>query len=120
VDAAIVSAAVDGYGILWIFWPWVGLPSLCSCSGQTDLTDSRSAQLDVYSGPGGFPGDVVPEPRDFVAFKILYAGVRRAPVIPWYPLTRQVIRRYRVSGNDDDPVDFPERAERGTEGRPDR
>jgi len=118
VDAAIVSAAVYGYGILWIFWPWVGLPSLCSCSGQTDLTDSRSAQLDVYSGPGGFPGDAVPEPRDFVAFGMLCAGLRRAPVIPWHPPTRQVVRRYPVSENHDDLVDFPERAKRGTEGRP--
>ena len=95
----------------------LGQPSpLYSCSGQTDLTDSCPAQPDVYSGPGGFPGDAVPEPRDFIA--ILYAGVRRAPVTPWYPPTRQVIRRYRVSGSDDDPVDFPERAERDTEGRP--
>ena len=78
MDAAIVSAAVDGYESSGSSDPDSAFPPLFLLQPNKP-TDSRSAQLDIYSGPG-------PEPRDFVALEILYAGVQCAPVIPWYPL----------------------------------
>ena len=57
VDAATASAAVDGYEPSGSSGPGSAFPPLYSCSCHTDSTDSRSTQLDAYSGPSSFPGD---------------------------------------------------------------